>query len=359
VHHRPLAGNQTVPVAEVTFNQRAPRRFTVSDCVYRCSKTYQSLRSTLNSGLWEDSMGRKCDCKSMGLGVSQRVAFASSADIADSDIDSCIDIAHKVADTAAEITSKYFRTRFEVDVKSDSSPVTIADKQAEEAMRAVIRSLAPSHSIFGEEHGFTAGNGEGHGSDYLWVLDPIDGTKSFITGKPVFGTLISLLYKGIPIVGVLDQPIQKERWVGSVGRVTTLNGEDISTRPCTDVSSAYLYATTPHMFEGVTEIAFNALRDKVRIPLYGCDCYAYGLLAAGHCDIVAEADLKPYDYMALVPIVQGAGGVITDWRGNDLKWSIEDASSGVAPIGEVIATGDAICHAKALDILQQHMNRNP
>lgn len=175
-------------------------------------------------------------------------------------------------------------------------------------------------------------------------------------GKPVFGTLIALLHNGKPIVGILDQPIQKERWVGAEGQPTTLNGRAIHTRRCGQLSSAYMYATTPHMFEGWTEIAFNRLRDKVRIPLYGCDCYAYGLLAAGHCDIVAEADLKPYDYMALVPIVKGSGGSITDWKGNELLWNSKDAEIGSAPPGEVLATGDKTCHELALKILQIEEN---
>lgn len=280
--------------------------------------------------------------------------FIVKAGMSENELNTLTAVAHDVADVAASITSRYFRTRFEVDIKSDASPVTIADRQAERAMRETLESKVPSHCIFGEEEGFQYGNdASGAGKDYLWVLDPIDGTKSFITGKPVFGTLIALLYRGVPIIGVLDQPIQKERWVGVSGRQTTLNGESIRTRKCTEVSSAYLYATTPHMFEGRTEIAFNALRDEVRIPLYGCDCYAYGLLAAGHCDIVAEADLKPYDYMALVPIVKGAGGVITDWQGKSLTWSTEEASKGSAPIGEVLAAGDAHCHEKALSVLQK------
>lgn len=173
------------------------------------------------------------------------------------------------------------------------------------------------------------------------------------SGKPVFGTLVALLYNGNPIIGVLDQPVQKERWVGIEGKGSTLNGQAISTRQCSDVSSAYLYATTPHMFEGGNEIRFNTLRDRVKIPLYGCDCYAYGLLAAGHCDIVCEADLKPYDYMALVPIVRGAGGKITDWNGDDVSWSSADASAGIAPSGEILAAGDEMCHTKALQILQK------
>lgn len=300
-------------------------------------------------------------------------------------LEELVAVANAVADSAAVITTKYFRTRFEVDVKSDASPVTIADRQAERAMREALAAAVPGHCVFGEEEGFQAGQGDSSSvSDYLWVLDPIDGTKSFITGKPVFGTLVSLLYKGAPVIGILDQPVQGERWVGVSGRQTTLNGIEIHSRACGEVSSAYLYATTPHMFEGKTEVAFNALRDQVRIPLYGCDCYAYGLLAAGHCDLVAEADLKPvrnetgtfaytlhpltrascsfdrlvvrqYDYMALVPIVSGAGGTITDWKGGELLWSVEEASSGVAPIGEVLAAGDASCHAKALGILGTNM----
>ena len=301
-------------------------------------------------------------------------------------LDELVAVANTVADTAAVITTKYFRTRFEVDVKSDASPVTIADRQAERAMREALAAAVPGHCVFGEEEGFQAGQGDSSVvSDYLWVLDPIDGTKSFITGKPVFGTLVSLLYKGAPVIGILDQPVQRERWVGVSGRQTTLNGSEIHSRACGEVSSAYLYATTPHMFEGKTEVAFNALRGQVRIPLYGCDCYAYGLLAAGHCDLVAEADLKPvgietcppahlhwpslaliarifdrlpvmqYDYMALVPIVSGAGGRITDWKGGELRWSVEEASRGVAPIGEVLAAGDAGCHASALEILGINM----
>ena len=282
--------------------------------------------------------------------------MVKASDMSEGELNNLTAVAHEVADVAASITTRYFRTRFEVDMKSDASPVTIADRQAERAMREALESKVPSHCIFGEEEGFQYGRAaDDAGKEYLWVLDPIDGTKSFITGKPVFGTLISLLYKGVPILGILDQPIQKERWLGVSGRQTTLNGEVIHTRTCGDISSAYLYATTPHMFEGRTEVAFNALRDEVRIPLYGCDCYAYGLLAAGHCDLVAEADLKPYDYMALVPIVQGAGGTITDWQGKSLTWSSEDASKGSAPIGEVLAAGDALCHEKALSMLQKHL----
>lgn len=218
-------------------------------------------------------------------------------------------------------------------------------------MRGLIGQAFPEHGIFGEEHGLKWGSGPG--SKYMWVLDPIDGTKSFITGKPLFGTLISLVYDGTPILGIIDQPIIKERWVGVVGRPTTLNGTELRTRPCPDVKLAYLYATTPHMFEGATETAFNRLRDSVRIPMYGCDCYAYGLLAAGQCDLVVEADLKPYDYMALVPVVQGAGGKMTDWSGRPLVWQPTPGAADVRSgwPGEVCAAGDPQLHAAALSIL--------
>eukprot|EP00879_Flechtneria_rotunda_P019441 GHRR01020420.1.p1 GENE.GHRR01020420.1~~GHRR01020420.1.p1 ORF type:complete len:277 (+),score=54.33 GHRR01020420.1:285-1115(+) len=221
-----------------------------------------------------------------------------------------VQLATDLADAAGQITTQYFRTKINIDSKSDASPVTIADREAEQAMRDIIKQRYPEHSVFGEEHGLELGssNGSSNGSNisdsWLWVLDPIDGTKSFITGKPLFGTLIALLQNGRPVLGVIDQPITKERWIGQAGQPTTLNGSPISTRQCGDVSNAYLYSTTPHMFAGETQQAFQRVRDRVRIPLYGCDCYAYGLLAAGHCDLVVEADLKPYDYMALVPIIQ-------------------------------------------------------
>jgi len=267
-----------------------------------------------------------------------------------------ISVAHELADAAAAVTTPYFRTEVSVDIKTDTSPVTIADRQAEIAMRAVINSRFPSHAIFGEEQGYTPGasnedTSSNYSAEYMWVIDPIDGTKSFITGKPLFGTLIALLHNGRPVLGIIDQPILQERWLGIAGVPTTLNNTPISTRPCLEVNSAYMYATTPHMFTGASELAFNRLRDQVRIPLYGCDCYAYGLLAAGHCDVVAEADLKPYDYMALIPVIQGAGGVITDWKGRELCWSSEEAAQGVAPPGEVLAAGDSRCHKKALELL--------
>ena len=202
-----------------------------------------------------------------------------------------------------------------------------------------------------QEHGFT----EGSDPDWTWVLDPIDGTKSFITGKPLFGVLVSLLYKGVPVLGIIDQPVLRERWVGVQGRKTTLNGSELAARDCGELSEAYLYATTPHMFEGWTAPAFDALRGRVRVPLYGCDCYAYGLLAAGHCDLVVEATMMPYDYMALVPVIQGAGGVITDWQGGQLRWDGPAEADGARrQPQEVLAAGGPRVHAACLEQLRQY-----
>jgi len=264
------------------------------------------------------------------------------------DVEATVALANRLADAAAEVTVKYFRTSIAVESKADASPVTMADRAAEQAMRTLVQQTFPAHGVFGEEAGLELGEGE-----YVWVIDPIDGTKSFITGKPLFGTLIALCRNGTPVLGVIDQPVLKERWIGvrtDEGAQTTFNGERVRTRPCEVVEDAYMYSTTPLMFEGASAPPYEALRDRVRVPLYGCDCYAYGLLASGHCDLVCEADLKPYDFMALVPVVEGAGGVFSDWTGNALRWDARsDATDGA---WEVLAAGDPLAHAQALEVLQ-------
>ena len=177
----------------------------------------------------------------------------------------------------------------------------------------------------------------------------------FDAGKPLFGTLISLLFKGIPILGIIDQPILKERWVGCKGSQTTFNGKPVSTRQCATLSAAYLYATSPDMFSGQAKVAFTRLSNQVRVPLYGCDCYAYGLLASGFCDLVVEANMMPYDYMALVPVVEGAGGVMTDWQGESLTWRGSGDLKQALELssGEVLAVGDPTLHEPALEVLRK------
>jgi len=237
------------------------------------------------------------------------------------------DLAGRLADAAGEVIRRYFRTgAVEVIDKADDSPVTIADREAEGVMRGLIGAAFPDHGIFGEEYGV-----ERPDAEFVWVLDPIDGTKSFISGVPLFGTLIALLHQGRPVLGILDQPISRERWVGIEGRPTTLNGTPISTRSCAAIAQATVFSTAPDMFHGADIAAFGRVSAAAKLTRFGSDCYAYGLLAAGFIDVVVEASLKPYDYCAHVPIITGAGGSLTDWQGQPL---------GLASDGRIIACGD-------------------
>ncbi|XRB16929.1 bifunctional phosphatase IMPL2 [Pseudoscourfieldia marina] len=264
------------------------------------------------------------------------------------------ELAMALADTAAETTKPYFRARNLVrDTKSDASPVTVADRAAEMAMRKLIEQTFPDHGVFGEEAGYSGAPD----ASYVWILDPIDGTKSFITGKPLFVTLIALTCEGKPCIGVIDQPVIGERWVGASGHPTTCNGEQVR---CDDVevklSDAYVFATTPKMFDGSPETRrrFDAMSSACREVLYGCDGFAYGLVASGHADAVCEADLGVYDAAALVPVLEGAGGVITDWQGESLRF---DPSILVNPetSGDkltVLATRNGALHKEALLALE-------
>ena len=246
-------------------------------------------------------------------------------------------LAHRLADAAGEAIRPFFRARFETDYKSDSSPVTEADRAAETAIRSILEQERPDDGIIGEEYGAVRESAERQ-----WVLDPIDGTKSFIAGRPIFGSLIALTQGGWPVLGVIDQPIARERWVGQIGEGTTFNGKPARAAPCKDLSDAVLGTTSPHQFSGDDVDAFMGVAKAVaeRKIIYGGDCYNYGLVASGHVDVVIEAGLKLYDFAALVPVVEGAGGVMSDWQGNPL-----DAGSD----GRVIALGDA---ARLDDVLE-------
>jgi inositol-phosphate phosphatase/L-galactose 1-phosphate phosphatase/histidinol-phosphatase len=247
-------------------------------------------------------------------------------------------LAHELADAAGVAQRRYFRTPVSVESKADESPVTIADREAEAAMRDLIRRRFPGHGILGEEYGATDLDAE-----FVWVLDPIDGTKSFITGRPLFGTLIALLHGGVPVLGVIDQSIIGERWLGVTGQASTHNGRPIAVRACAGLAQAALFVTSPRLFETEgSRRAYQRLEDSVRLPMFGGDCYAYGLLAMGFADLVVEASLEPYDYMALIPVVTGAGGLLTDWSGAAL--TLDSA-------GAVIAAGDTRTHAAALALL--------
>jgi inositol-phosphate phosphatase/L-galactose 1-phosphate phosphatase/histidinol-phosphatase len=253
------------------------------------------------------------------------------------ELDDFIALALGLADAAGEAIRPYFRQPLTVDDKADLTPVTAADRAAEQAMRSLIESRFPEHGIIGEEFGRIRENAE-----FMWTLDPIDGTKSFISGVPLFGTLIALTRAKRPILGIIDQPISRERWVGVARRPTTLNGAVVHCRACAGLAAATLFATTPDMFKGGDAAAFARMSAAAKLTRFGADCYAYGLLAAGFIDLVLEADLKPYDFCPMVPIVEGAGGLATDWRGTPLDLASE---------GRVLIAGDRHTHEAALALL--------
>lgn len=253
-------------------------------------------------------------------------------------IESFISLANRLADASRPILRSYYRRKLDIDIKSDASPVTQADREAEAAIRKLIAARFPEHGIFGEEFGKERADAE-----YVWVLDPLDGTRAFVTGRPTFGTLIALIRNGQPLLGVIDMPVLGDRWVGVVGRPTTLNGEKVQARACPGLAQAYLSASIPLMFDTPEKKAkFDAVSAKALSTTFGGDCYLYGMVATGFLDLVIECSLVEYDYLALTPIVEGAGGRITDWRGNPLRLGSDD---------RVIASGDARVHDEALKIL--------
>ncbi len=253
------------------------------------------------------------------------------------ELDRFLSLAIDLADAAGEAIRPHFRQPLAVDDKPDRSPVTIADRAAEMAMRRLIAARFPAHGIIGEEFGRERAEAE-----FTWVLDPIDGTKSFISGVPLFGTLIALAHQGRPILGIIDQPISRERWIGATGHPTTLNGTPIRCRPCAALAAATVFSTSPDMFNGDDAAAFARVGVAAKLVRYGADCYAYGLLALGCIDLVIEAGLKPHDFSATVPIVEGAGGIASDWRGMPLS---------LASDGRVLVAGDRRAHQQALALL--------
>ncbi len=252
-----------------------------------------------------------------------------------------ITLAGEMADAAGAVARRHFRTALDVHDKPDDTPVTLADREAEAAVRAIIARAHPDHGVVGEEQGDDRADAE-----YVWVLDPIDGTRKFITGNPLFGTLIALLHEGRPILGIIDMPMLGERWTGAAGRPTRFadhqGTREVKVRPCADLAGAALSASSPHMFGGDEFPAFERVRKAAKSVLYGGDCFAYGALASGFLDVVVEADMDPYDFMALVSVVEGAGGVMTDWTGSPLALETD---------GRVIAAGDKRVHEAALSLL--------
>ena len=246
-----------------------------------------------------------------------------------------------LADAAKAETLPRFRTGAAIVNKelSGFDPVTEGDRAAEAAIRTLIEAHFPDHGILGEEHGSV-----GLDREYVWVIDPIDGTRAFISGVPVWGTLIGLYRNGEAVMGLIDQPFTGERYFAD-GERSHYVGPDgsriLSTRPCNALSDAILFTTSPHLFVNSRKERFEAIQDKVRLFRYGCDCYAYALLAAGHIDLVVECDLKAYDVGGLIPVIEQAGGIITDWSGGPAEMG-----------GEIVAAGSKALHEAALEMLR-------
>ena len=254
------------------------------------------------------------------------------------------DFANRLADASGAVIRPYFRKPFAVTDKAGKAdpfdPVTTADQEAERAIRSLIRHAYPDHGILGEEEGSTKGK-----DALTWVIDPIDGTRSFMTGMTSWGTLIALNDGVRPVIGLMDQPVTGERFLGTP-EGATLNGDALKTRECATLGEAILYSTVPEMFSRPNwKAGFEAVEQAVRMRRFGGDCYAYCLLAMGQIDLVIEAGLNPYDIQALMPIIQGAGGVVTTWAGTP-------ADQG----GLIVAAGDARVHDAARAILGNYVD---
>lgn len=243
-----------------------------------------------------------------------------------------LSFANHLADESGKVIRQYYRTDFAVENKADESPVTIADRTVEATLRQLIEKNRPDDGILGEEYGVKESR-----NGFTWVLDPIDGTKSFTIGRPSFGTLIAYCKDDVPIMGVIDQPILNERWVGD-SALTTFNGKAVRTRPCPTLKDAKLASTSPSQLPDI----WKRLDKACAYTVWGGDCYSYGLLANGWLDGVVEQFLAPYDFAAIPPIVFGAGGWMGDWSGNPLT---------LQSIGQTLAVGDLSMKNEILEIL--------
>jgi histidinol phosphatase-like enzyme (inositol monophosphatase family) len=247
----------------------------------------------------------------------------------------------ELARVAGDAIRPYFRTALGVEDKSRGAPfdpVTAADRAAEQAMRALIRSTFPDHGIIGEEFGDDRPD-----APFVWVLDPIDGTKSFIAGMPAWGTLIGLLKDGAPVYGMMHQPFIGEQFFGDRqgARYRGPAGDRrMAARACAGIADAVLFTTSPLLMSDGERARYVEVEKRARLARYGGDCYAYCMVAAGYVDLVIEAGLKAHDIVPLIPIIEGAGGIVTDWNG-------ESPLKG----GRIIAAGDERVHAQALKLL--------
>ena len=253
-------------------------------------------------------------------------------------LDELASFTNHLSDESAKIIKDYFRKSIKIDNKEDESPVTIADKNTELKIRELISDRYPDHGILGEEY-----KDKDIDAEYLWVIDPIDGTRSFIAGHKDFGTLIALLHNKKPIIGIINCPMHQERWVGIEGQQTTMNGRKVNTSNKYSLDESYLSSTGLYMFENDNfKRGFEKIINKTRYHRFGGDCYNYGLVASGYIDIVIENMLKVHDYMALIPVIEGAGGKITDNSGNMIDFNSN---------GSVVVSANEKLHTQLIDII--------
>jgi myo-inositol-1(or 4)-monophosphatase len=253
----------------------------------------------------------------------------------------------QLASISGETILPFFRTALAIENKKAGGfdPVTAADRAAEDAMRTLIRKNFPDHGILGEEYGAERADAE-----YVWVLDPIDGTKSFIAGMVAWGTLIGLMRFGEPVFGMMSQPFTRERFSGDGGAATyrgPAGDRDLHVRACTGLSDAVLFTTSPLLMNASDRAAFVGVENRVKLSRYGGDCYAYCMLAAGQIDLIVETEIKPHDIVPLIPVIAGAGGIVTTWEN-------EPAQTG----GRIVVAGDARVHRAALEVLKGQSARS-
>jgi len=246
--------------------------------------------------------------------------------------------AEKLADTSGEILLAMAKEAPDVDLKSDASFVTTADKAVEQKLRDLILETYPTHGILGEEFGNINIDAE-----FVWVLDPIDGTAAFVAGIPVYGTLIGLAWNGKPFVGVINHPVTSDRWAGVSGRLAKHNGKPIKVRTCKAFKDAYATCSNPDFMTPEQHTQFIKLQKQTQYVQYGGACFSYGLLASGRTDIAIDAGLKAFDVYACAAVIQGAGGYMTDWEGNDITFNMN---------GTVIASGDYARLEELIDLFQ-------
>ena len=250
-----------------------------------------------------------------------------------------LNFANKLADVASITSMQYFRTSLDIDNKSDESPVTIADQNTELKIRSMIEKEYPDHGILGEE--FDSVNPD---AEFIWVIDPIDGTRSYIAGHKDFGNLISLTQNKKPIIGIINCPAHDERWVGAKNQSSTVNQQTVNTSSVTAIEDAYIFTSGLYFDEPHLRNAVDKIKNKVKYFRYGGDCYMYGMVASGLIDIVIEDTLKVHDYMALVNVIEGAGGAISDKFGNKITTDSQ---------GSVVASANKELHSKLISLINE------